>query len=144
MKDVHCYGVIPLRQQNGQWEVLLIKHNRGSYWSFPKGHGEAGETSYQSASRELREETGLSVVRYLSDESVVEHYNFIAKGEQVHKTVTYYLAEVEGELVLQKEEIMDARWEPFSLAETFITFKEGKSLCRRAVALLDQGAKDDN
>lgn len=137
MKDVQCYGIIPLKVADGRWHVLLIKHNKGSYWAFPKGHGEAGEDAHQAAARELREETGLSIERYLSEEPVLERYNFVARGEQIHKTVTYFLAEVTGPLVLQKEEIMDAKWVDLSLAEGEITFKEGKNICRRTIELLE-------
>lgn len=137
MKDVSCYGIIPLKRVDGEWQVLLIKHKKGNYWAFPKGHGEAGENSHQSASRELHEETGLGIVRYLSDQEVTEHYNFVVRGEQIHKTVTYYVAEVSGSLQLQKEEILDAKWVPLVAAEHEISFKEGKNLCRRALQLIN-------
>ena len=136
MKDVSCYGIIPLKRLDGQWQVLLIKHKRGSYWSFPKGHGEFGEDAYQAATRELREETGLQIKKYLSEESIIERYNFVAKGESIHKTVTYFLAEVEGEVILQKNEVMDAKWVPIVQAEGEMTFKEGKKICRRILHLL--------
>lgn len=136
MKDVNCYGIIPLKNVHGEWHVLLIKHKRGNYWAFPKGHSEAGETPYQSASRELLEETGLSVCQYLADDSVVEHYNFVSRGEQIHKTVTYFLAEVEGQLVLQKEELIDAKWIPLAAAESEISFSESKKICRKVIQLL--------
>lgn len=136
MKDVNCFGIIPLKMTDGHWQVLLIKHIRGNYWAFPKGHGEPGEDSHQSASRELEEETGLSIKKYLSDEAILEHYNFVSRGVQIHKTVTYFIAEVEGELSLQKEEIMDAKWTLLSQVEAEITFPEGKKLCRRVLQLI--------
>lgn len=135
MKDVNCYGIIPLKFEDGQWQVLLIKHIKGNYWAFPKGHGEPGETPHQGAVRELFEETGLAVHRYLSEEPVLERYNFVSRGEQIHKTVTYFIAEVTGVLALQKEEILDAKWVLLTDAENHITFKEGKNICRRAVRL---------
>lgn len=136
MKDVSCYGIIPLKLVEGDWQVLLIKHKRGDYWAFPKGHGEFGESPHQSASRELMEETGQSIVRYLSEKSIQEHYHFILHGEPIHKTVTYFLAEVMGELRLQEKEISDAKWIALALAEAEMSFKEGKNLCRRSTQLL--------
>lgn len=136
MKDVKCYGAIPLKQVNDEWHVLLIKHIRGNYWAFPKGHGEGRELPIESATRELFEETGLSIVRLLTEETLVEHYHFLAKGEQIHKTVTYFIAEVEGEVILQKNEITDSKWVPLTSAESEMSFKEGKALCSRVLKLM--------
>lgn len=136
MKDVQCYGIIPLKIFQGQWQVLMIRHKKGNYWAFPKGHGELNEGAHEAAYRELKEETGLEVIRLLSTTPLQEHYNFVMKREQIHKTVTYFLAEVSGMLVLQKEEILDAKWVPLSQAEEEITFKESKKICRLVVSQL--------
>lgn len=136
MKDVNCYGIIPLKWVDEEWHVLLIKHVKGNYWAFPKGHGEGKEEPLESATRELLEETGLNIVKLLSSESLCEHYNFVARGEQIHKSVTYFIAEVEGVLSLQKDEIIDAKWVPLVAAESEMTFKEGKNICRRTIQLV--------
>lgn len=53
-------GAVVVREDAGQKEILLIRHNAG-HWAFPKGHMEEGETEVQTASREIQEETGLMV-----------------------------------------------------------------------------------
>lgn len=39
--------------------VLLAHATETSHWDIPKGHGEAGETPYVTALREMVEETGI-------------------------------------------------------------------------------------
>ena len=102
------YGIIPLRQESGVWQVLLILHQGGRHWAFPKGHGDPGETALDSARRELKEETGLDIQELLQDSPLVERYQFHRKHEVVVKTVQYFPAIVSGELKLQAEEIRDA------------------------------------
>ena len=39
----------------------LLVHSVNGFWGFPKGHVEAGESEYDTAKREIREETGVNV-----------------------------------------------------------------------------------
>ena len=52
-----CGGIV-YRKFHGNTEILLIKHIKSGYWSFPKGHVENGETEEETAKREIKEETG--------------------------------------------------------------------------------------
>ena len=61
MRREKSCGAIVYREGHGQIELLLIKHRFGGHWSFPKGHMESGETEVQTALREVKEETGLSI-----------------------------------------------------------------------------------
>lgn len=121
------YGIIPLSKQGKKWKVLLIQHSRAKYWGFPKGHPELGETPKESATRELFEETHLTIVRFFSDAPIEEHYHYTLHGQLINKTVYLFTAEVEGELKLQKEEISDARW--FTIEEGLqkLTYETDKS-----------------
>lgn len=121
MDKIEAFGIIPIRR--GQ--ILLIKHQKG-HWAFPKGHPDAHEAPQETAQRELQEETGLKVVHFLNH-TLQERYTF----DQIEKTVTYFLAEVEGEVRLQKAEIAQYRWAGFDEAIALATFPECKHLCRR-------------
>jgi len=123
------FGIIPLRRRKGSWEVFLIQHHAG-HWGVPKGHPELNETPQQTASRELTEETGLDVLRFLDHHPLEEGYWFTREGEKVHKTVQYFVAEVQGNVVLQEEELLEGKWVPLEKAERHMTFPEGKKLCR--------------
>lgn len=58
-KDIGAAGVI----LNSQGHVLLVKQSYGKLnWELPGGAAEANESIAETAQREVREETGLSVV----------------------------------------------------------------------------------
>lgn len=135
MKKENSYGIIPLRENRSDWEVLLIQHHSG-HWSFPKGHAELGELPYQAAERELKEETGLSVERLLSKEPMIEHYCFTLQGTKIDKTVHYFPAVVKGKVVIQQNEIMASQWLSIKEAPKHLTFKEGQRLCLQLITLL--------
>jgi 8-oxo-dGTP pyrophosphatase MutT (NUDIX family) len=132
----NSFGIIPLRREAAGWEVLLILHRHGHHWSFPKGHSEEGESPLQTAQRELAEETGLAVISLLVEGHISENYQFRHHGQQIHKTVCYFLAEVSGELQLQEEELSGAKWVPLEQAAGHVTFSEAQELCRKVVAQL--------
>jgi len=128
MKYEESFGVIPLRQHNGLWEVFIIQHNRGHYWGFPKGHAEAGETPEQAAFRELKEETNLDFVSFVKADPFVENYQFTMKGEKISKRVIYFAAIVSGEVILQAQEIQNGAWVDVREAIDRVTHQEGKTI----------------
>lgn len=136
MRQEESFGIVPLRKHNGRWEVFLIQHRGGGYWGFPKGHAESNETPYQAASRELKEETHLDCLRLLSEEPLQEQYWFQIEGQRVFKKVVYFVAEVSGEVKLQKTEINDGIWVPLPDAIDKVTHPEGKAILAEAVKLL--------
>lgn len=132
MRMETSYGVIPLRVHQHAWQILLVQHHAG-HWSFPKGHPDPGESPQQAAERELQEETGLTVQRYLTPEPLIEHYFFTFQGERISKAVHYFLALVKGKVVIQEAEIKASQWLTLPEAFACITFKEGKRLCQEVI-----------
>lgn len=128
MQKDESFGVIPLSKNKGYWEVFLIQHHRSGYWGFPKGHAEAKETPQEAAFRELKEETNLELVQLLQKEPLKEQYTFVLNRRKVFKQVLYFIAEVQGQIVLQKGEIHDGIWLPFPEAIVRVTHQEGKTL----------------
>lgn len=139
MKSDQSYGIVPLRVLHANWEVLLIQHHAG-HWSFPKGHPEAGELPLQTAERELREETGLLIIRLLAEEPLTEKYSFTHRGLKIDKTVHYFPALVNGKVIIQQKEIKDSQWLSLPKAQHRMTFMEGKKLCKQIEELL--GSKE--
>lgn len=136
--EVKSFGVIPLIEEAGEWKVLLILHQEGNHWSFPKGRRQGDdETPLQSALRELKEETALDVERLLQETPMLEKYKFRRKDAIIHKIVYYFPAIVSGTLSLQEEEIRDARWLSLNEAMSLLTFAEARSLCRHVMTLLN-------
>ncbi len=135
MKIDIAYGIMPLHLVGKCWEVLLVKHNAG-HWGLPKGHPNPGELPKECAERELFEETGLTVQRYLSEVALSEHYYFNWQGKLIHKKVEYFLAYIAGDLNLQASEIQDSQWIDLQKAPTLMSFSEGKKMCLQATQLL--------
>lgn len=122
------HGVIPLRKG----KVFLTQHRAG-HWGFPKGHPEGDETPQETAARELAEETGLEVVRFLSDKPYSEEYTLEREGRPVDKRVEYYLAEVAGEVTLQPEEVLEGGWFTPEAAAQQVTYPQAKALCKKII-----------
>jgi 8-oxo-dGTP pyrophosphatase MutT (NUDIX family) len=83
-------GVITQRDAGGL-QVVLVGRARPERWSIPKGTPIPGETLEQTACREVREETGLSV-RILERLGDITYW-FSTRGTRHHKTVHFYLLE---------------------------------------------------
>ncbi|MBF5059180.1 hypothetical protein NEPTK9_000688 [Candidatus Neptunochlamydia vexilliferae] len=111
------------------WEAFLIQHLEGGHWGFPKGHPEKGESPKQTAERELLEETGMTVGRYLDAPYLVEKYQYIHDGLLIDKTVRFYLAETASpKYTLQAEEICGGKWLLLKDLLSYATFEEEKNL----------------
>jgi 8-oxo-dGTP pyrophosphatase MutT (NUDIX family) len=78
-------------------KVLIVKNKKGdsssdqkSWWGYPKGHLEEGESPSEAALREVYEETGF-VVELKKEKPIAEsRYEINLRGESVNKTVWFY------------------------------------------------------
>ncbi len=102
----------------------------------PKGHPEGNETPLESAKRELFEETGLSVVRLFSEESLVESYEFSSRGRPIRKTVNYFVAEVAGDVRIQREELTAGKWVELPKVHDVVTYAQMKALLQKVVGMV--------
>lgn len=105
-------------------KVLMVKHNAG-HCAFPKGHVEEGETEFETAIRETKEETGIDV-EIISDRRFVNTYS---PKEDVIKDVIFFIAKpLNIDLTRQETEIADLRWIDIDKASEYITFDDDKKL----------------
>ncbi len=79
--DVYVYRDAP-----GGVEFLLLQRAAhsilGGTWQAVHGHGEGGETAFETAQRELKEETGLLAAEWYQLERV--NTFFIARRDEIH------------------------------------------------------------
>ena len=121
-------------------QVLLI-HNaamrdpKKSYWGFPKGHIDKGESSQAAALREVEEETGLKVeiMHKIGDSKYVFSHN----GEKIFKVVVMFLMKyVSGVIKYQSEELIDAGWFSPKAALGKLSFQKDKELLQESLQML--------
>jgi 8-oxo-dGTP pyrophosphatase MutT (NUDIX family) len=99
-REVSAGGLIWRRQSDGSISVVLVRPAGRRTWVLPKGHLEDGETVAQAATREAREESGLTVgaIEPLGEISYV--YSARARNgaalTRIFKRVHFFLMEHEG------------------------------------------------
>jgi bis(5'-nucleosidyl)-tetraphosphatase len=132
MQDT-SYGIIPIVREGNEYKVLVLLHQNGLFWGFPKGHREEGEEPIDTAIRELYEETQLKVINLIDKDPLVERYTFYKQGIQVHKKVLFFLAFVEGKVEIDGVEIKDYRLCKIEAAKQLLTYREAKDLMDQIV-----------
>lgn len=89
-------------------KILLIKAKTGStkgLWNTPGGHLEENETFTEAAKREVKEETGLDVE--LGKVLCIGH-RYMEKQKII--TTVFKAKSIKGTLILQEDEIEQAKW----------------------------------
>ncbi len=128
-------GGIVVRYEDGQpWLVVGSRRRErdGRTWTLPKGTPNAGETTQETALREVTEETGLHV-RITGPLDSIE-YDFMQSGRRIHKTVHYFLMEPTGGGLDQHDhEFDEVRWIRFDEAPTILTFETERALVAKAL-----------
>ena len=113
-----CGAVVYRINEKNEVRVLLVKNHNGKCWTFPKGHIERGETEEQTALREIKEETGLTV-EIIPGFRETSTYRPFGK---IHKTAVFFLAKADKSVVsMQPSEIDYYLW---------VSLNEALTMCR--------------
>jgi len=127
-------GAVVYRKYHGNTEILLVKHIKSGYWSFPKGHIEDNETESETAAREVMEETGADV---FIDTGFRETVTYSLRRD-IKKTVVYFVARLKKnqDLTPQSSEIAELRWIEIDKAGAFLTFENDKTIVNKAKSFI--------
>lgn len=123
-KEVSAGGVV-FKKTKKSIRILLICDPKGK-WTFPKGLIEYREDPLNTAQREIKEEVGITGIKYKQNLGSVQ-YMYTFKDTLVYKTVHYYLFELYGieKLIPQKEEgIQDVKFVLLNQADNIIDYKK--------------------
>lgn len=136
-KDAAAGGIAVRRNpETGDREVLLIADRFGMV-APPKGHPEEGETLEEAAIREVREETGFTVVSRAPIGTV--RYRFPSEQGVTEKVVHYFLMEVRGgEPVPQNGETLEVLWVNEKDLACLKTYRDTHSVLKRALAAFER------
>ena len=128
-------GIVLIRKENGK-NLFLLLHYPSGHWDFVKGKMEKDETTYETAIRETKEETGITDVTFFENFEEWIEYNFQYQGELVHKKVVFFLGETKTKEVIISHEHLDFTWMDYNTAMEKTTFRNAKTVLTRAQALL--------
>ena len=134
-------GGIVIRLDGSGPQLVVGRRRRerdGVTWTLPKGTPHPGETTEETALREVAEESGLQVRIIRPFESI--SYTFVQGRTRIHKTVHYFLmVPAGGDLALHDHEFDEVRWIGFDEAAGLLTFETERALVARAGAAATDG-----
>lgn len=110
-------------------KVLLIKQSNGD-WGFPKGHVEGDETEMETSIREVKEETNIDIEVFIDKKYTISY----EISESILKEVVYFAAKpLTNELLIQSNEILDAKWLDFNSAIKTITHDRVRNVLKSSI-----------
>ena len=100
-------------------------------WSMPKGHVEPNEHQWDTARREVWEETGITGEPF-AELGVIDYW-FVSDGVRIHKTVHHNLLRyVDGVLNDEDPEVTEVSWVPVSELIEHLAYADERKLARIA------------
>lgn len=117
-------------------DVFFIRDPFGK-WTFPKGHQELGETLAETAVREIREETGLTDLKFIAPLGRT-WFSFKRNKTLINKTVFLFLFEAPKhakEEISGHEGISEGGWFPMKEALTMSGYRNLDQLLTKALRI---------
>jgi 8-oxo-dGTP pyrophosphatase MutT (NUDIX family) len=122
VRDGQVVVIVPVRRDARGQRVLGL----------PKGHPDGAETADEAATREVREETGVTAT--LVDRLGEVRYHYERGGRRVAKRVAFFLFDYRsGSLDDHDHEIEAARWMPLEEAMNALSYSGEREMVRRAL-----------
>lgn len=124
-KEKSCGCIVFDEEKN----VLLVRMVHGHY-SFPKGHVERNETEFETALREVKEETNIECDII----SGFRHISTYSPFPNVVKDVVFFVAKsTSSDIVKQEEEVSECGFYSIETILKLVTFKNDLDIFIAAV-----------
>ena len=128
-------GAIIFLKKEDVYRFLLLRYGAG-HWDLAKGHVEEGETLKGTVVREVKEETGIDDLKFISGFQEKTEYFFTAKRKKIFKTNKLFLAETKKEEINLSLEHTSFAWLSYYDALDRITFENTKKVLKKAMKFL--------
>ena len=133
MKQEKSCGAVIFREENTQRKYLILKSTLG-HTTLCKGHVEGNETEHETATREIREETGLTVEFIDGFRDVIAY----SPRPGVMKDVVFFLARAQSICITcQPEEVAEAAFVSLDEALEKLTHGSDRDTLQKAHAFLE-------
>jgi len=135
-KQTSAGGVI-YKKNDSSIQIALISVRNGQAWCLPKGIVDKGETTEETAVREVREETGLNG-RIIDALGEINYWYFVREENiKCRKKVYFYLMEyVSGDTDDHDFEVDEAGWFPLEIALEKVSYKGDRMVIEKAIEKL--------
>ena len=137
-KHVIGVGVVILRENENDPEVLLIRRGkppRAGEWSIPGGRQELGETVRDTAVREIREETDLTI----SNLTLIDVVDTVQKDDAGNVALQWTLVDFrawwENDTARAGSDASEARWVPIAELSSYSLWHETIRVIELAIAM---------
>ena len=139
-------GGIIYRRNRGSVEILFLQREDGK-WTFPKGKRQLGESHVVAAIREIREETGISTLRYIA---AIGHTKFRyterhnGPAQKIAKTVYFFLFEAPPGSKFSlpgTEGIVKGDWVRADRAFSYLSYRNMDRILAKALRLIVEEEK---
>ena len=138
MPAEHSAGAVVFRKERDNTYYLLLHYKLG-HWDFPKGNIEKGESSKETAKREIEEETGIKEINFIPGFKENIKYFYQREKENIFKTVVFFLIETKTKEIKLSFEHIGFEWLCFDEAVQQVTFKNAKQILKKANEFLKAG-----
>ena len=128
-------GFVAYKEKDDVRLYLIIRASNGEY-GFPKGHVELNETEYETATRELKEETNVEVQIINGFRRQIE-YKFPNKVDVMKQSVYFLGRCTEIDVVCQETEVSEVLFVPIEVALELLSFEDTRNILREADMYLD-------
>jgi 8-oxo-dGTP diphosphatase len=137
LKKQTSAGGVVFRRNKDDLEIALISTKKGEAWCLPKGIVDKGETTEETAVREVKEETGISG-RIIASLGEIRYWYYIkTQNIKCRKTVCFYLMKyISGDTSDHDFEVDEAGWFSPEAALQKVSYRGDREIIEKAIEML--------
>ena len=132
-------GAIIYKKTSENILFLLVYSKRNKEWGFAKGHIEQNETEFQTAKREIKEETGITNITFIKNFRETDSYKIkgtlpSTKNRIINKKVIYYMCCTNEDFTTNYTdfEIGKCKWVSYTDALFLLKYDKQKEILSKA------------